>query len=367
MTKFTTFKCTVCDKTRDFIKDSMRVLPNNCNITPNCTGRLYPLEDKSFSQNYYTLSSESPAPEEASEDDTFYLNNSAVPIINIAVKSTASLPDILHLNLLMQKIDSIGYKQYSFKLSQASSTVPELINGVPKKDINGKNLTFTASDIASKKISITINGVPALVGVEISEISPGLITFAAPLPPGSMVTVIVYDEQKIKSEKLIFTKNTFRKITYGSWSNISKVKSRQLLESSEPAELDVYHCDDFQTLKGNYKILIESVTDENDAIIKSALQLNEVLFLLSRYPHTTVDRYMNFVCKGSNFSKTYSLNSSYITIFGLSASREFLDEIYPPLIIEPTYIIEDLATLIDENREIDDISTQNIFKSSKII
>jgi hypothetical protein len=367
MSKFTTFQCSICSKSRDFLNDPLRILPNNCSLTTNCSGKLYPQGDKESSDNYYRQNiTQSIDIAEVKGPSTFSFKNSKNPLINVAVQSSVNLPDVLNLNLSLKKIDNVRFNQYLFSVSQQTLTIPEIVNGSVKKDVNGKNLTFTTDDILLGKIYVSKNGVNSRIGAEISSITPGSITFSEPLLPGTKVTVIVYDGQKIVPGKLTLFKNTYKKMTYGAWSDIANIRSYEKTDGNLPTNWAVYNCEDFQRLSGNFKAMITTLTDEEGAVIKGINQMDGIMFLLSSHRYMTIDRYLNFVSPASNYTDDFKLNIFYTPRIEFTAAKEFLKEIYPPLMIESASIIDDLTGLINVKMIAGD-DTNESFKSNKLL
>jgi hypothetical protein len=368
MSKFTTYQCSVCNKAKDFIKDPIRVLPNSCSLTPNCTGRLYPQGDKEISSDYY-VSPERTVPTafvKSESDDSLPLMNARYPLLNLAILGHDELPSAVELNLLVQRVDAINYRQYTYSTSQQTATIPEYVAGSPKKDTSGKNLFLSSEEISSGRVYILKDGVPVFLDNEVASIEQSLITFNQAVPAGTKVTIIVYDEQKVKSEKLIFYRNDYRRLVYGSWSDAAAVHSFEKSNGTQETRWTVYNCDAFQALRGNLKVMLTTITDEDQNVIKSSSQMDEAFFVASSQPHNTIDRILDFIVPCSNLSAEFNLNfsSSPTTIF--SVGRKSAKEVYPPLVVKPDFIMQSLSSVIDSRIPVNDISL-NIFKSSKIL
>ncbi len=372
MSGFVTYQCNICKESKDFLKDSRRALPNNCILTDGCQGRLFPIGEKVSSTNYFTVENvEQQQPEVVQPSTSFSFLNSTYPLLSIAVRSNQSLPSKIKMKVKQQKVENMEYEQYVFKLQSSSNKIPEIINGVPKKDINGKNLTFSASDIDSGKVFVSVNGVSKFIGngqTDISNMVPGEITFNSFLPSGSSVTVAVYKEQKTIDNELVFYKNSFRTLIYGAWSDIDRLSSYFGNQNSAISEWTVYNCDFFQNFSGNSRLRIDSLSNDDGDIIKSNSQLNDILFLLSHYPHRRYDKHMNFIAVGSDFATDFAMNISNISaVVQITAENEHLTEIYPALFVMPDGYVENYIEAEIKRESLDGLAIVNNFMGKKTI
>ena len=372
MSGFVTYQCNICKESKDFLKDSQRVLPNNCVLTVGCQGRLFSIGEKVSSDNYFTAQEiEIQQAETSPPVLLFSFLNSTYPLLSIAVKSDQSLPSKIKVKVKQQKVENMEYEQYVFKLQSTSNKIPEIVNGVPKKDINGKSLTFSLADIEGGKVFISVNGVSKFIGdseADILSILPGEITFNSSLTAGSNITVAVYKEQKIIDNELVFYKNSFRTLIYGAWSDVDKLYSYFGNQDSLVSEWTVYSCDFFQNFSGNSRLRIDSILAEDNSVIKSNSQLNDVLFLLSHYPFRRYDKHTNFIVIGSDLAYEFALNMSNIsTVVQITAENEKLTEVYPALFVPPSGYIENYIEAEINRESLDGLTIVNNFKGKKTI
>lgn len=372
MTGFITYQCNICNESKDFLKDSRRALPNNCVLTPGCQGRLFSVGEKVSSSNYFTA--RTPETQELTIDNPprpFSFLNSTYPLLSMAVKSSTELPVKLILKVKQQKVENIDYEQYVFKLQNASNTVPEIVNGLPKKDINGKNLSFTLNDVELGKVFISVNGVSKFIGSDDSDISsilPGQITFNTALPAGSAVSVSVYKEPKTIDNELIFYKNSFRSLIYGAWSDVNQVSSYFGSDESSASKWTVYSCDFFQNFSGNSRLRIDTITAEDASVIKTNSQMSDVMFLLSRYPHMRYDKHLSFIVSGADLIADFDINiSNTSSIIQITAENEKLTEIYPTLFVLPSDYVADYVESEVKRESLSGLTIINDFIGKKAI
>lgn len=343
---YITYECTVCRRTKSFIRDNQRVVPNQCVITKGCLGRLAPLSESQEASStpaiagvadWYPRGENKTTAEVSTASQSILMSNSSSGALVIAVKSSdpASLPIQITLDVEQKKIGDVGFQQFTFKATAATTS----ISG---RDLNGKNLRFDQLAIDEQRVVVRLNG------VEISPVlEPSKVIFN--FPASSSVDVIVFNDVDVTKKTIFATRNKslIPSLTKGSWSNIDYV-TRVL---------------DDGTLTKWYLYTADTIGDMTAGKIK-VYTGNGAVFLLSSTPYQSMDRYLSFIIPQEKLQDDFLISpvDGHFTI-----SKDLVDEIYPPFAIPlDSYIVSDLYTVASSSAIVTDTELVRL-PSSKIL
>ena len=343
MASYITYQCTVCRKTKDTEKDTIRAVLNVCSITPGCSGRLLIIAEKTQLDAYSPSSKLASSPNERlenivpiEESKSIMLSTSSFGSLTMAVRYDLESPDnILNVKVSQRKLNDVQYQQYVFRTTSSTTKIPQ---NESTKDISGKFLRFNSDIITQNRISVIVNGVPRVVGTDPTDIvlTPNTVTFNSAIPSSSTVSVIVYSEQVTTENFLSFERNDILRNTdptYGAWTNIKRIDC-----SDKPGNYHLYSCTFLSNLSYNTKIKVEAVLTPSGQIVKSKNSLSDVRFLLASPPYRNSDRYYNFVLSADNLT-SYVLSSSSSGFQQLSIDTSLVTEIYPPIEIKNNRLV----------------------------
>jgi hypothetical protein len=289
MATYITYQCTVCRKTKDSEKDTLRAVPNVCSITPGCNGRLLVISEKSQYEAYNPVSKLSGDPNERlvnpkalPQSESIFLSTSGFGSLTLAVRYNSGSPEnSIKLRLSQRKLNDVSYQQYVFKTTESTSVIPQ---SESNKDISGKFLRFNNAAILENRVSVVVNGVQKIVGTDANEISlaPNTVNFNSAIPAGSTVSVIIYSEQVTTQNDLVFERNDVLNNTgssYGSWANIKRIDCADSI-----GDWYLYSCTFLSSLSYSVKIKVESVLDTSGNILKIGDELSDIRFMLATAP-----------------------------------------------------------------------------------
>jgi len=302
--KIVTYKCTTCNRTKDYEASKLHSFIDLCSITLNCSGKLLPIATKSL-RNVLASAPVDGVPDWISRFENTNANqitsiNSSEQNLYVTLASSSSLA----LSLAVKRQNpSINNNPSSFTVSFATqqfevSTFDEFtyfitstFNSVSGPDTTSskKVLRFTSSDI----VKVFLNGVELSEGTLINEYrltyngqNGYKVVFNTSYSVSSTVKVIVYQNQNIVlSNPITFTRNTLLVSSLDnqtSWSNVSTIEYQNDI-------FDVYTCLDTLSLPANQILNVYPNGNHFSSNIVSP-ELSSFRFLLSYPPFSVIDR-----------------------------------------------------------------------------
>jgi len=314
--KIVTYKCTTCNRTKDYEASKLHSFIDLCSITLNCSGKLLPIATKSL-RNVLASAPVDGVPDWISRFENTNANqitsiNSSEQNLYVTLASSSSLA----LSLAVKRQNpSINNNPSSFTVSFATqqfevSTFDEFtyfitstFNSVSGPDTTSskKVLRFTSSDI----VKVFLNGVELSEGTLINEYrltyngqNGYKVVFNTSYSVSSTVKVIVYQNQNIVlSNPITFTRNTLLVSSLDnqtSWSNVSTIEYQNDI-------FDVYTCLDTLSLPANQILNVYPNGNHFSSNIVSP-ELSSFRFLLSYPPFSVIDRIYSAFISFDNLS-----------------------------------------------------------------
>lgn len=307
------YECSICRRIKSFLKDTQRVTPNHCTITKGCLGKLsvvgetkIPTQTKLSAgiEDWYPRGTKRGNTNDVNVSESFDLSTSATGSLTLAVKGDDTLPYQLNLTLEQRRVGDIQFQQFTFRLTSGATSVSG-------RDSSGKNLRFDQEAIDEGRVVARVNGVETTATFSGSKVS--FIT-----PVVGVVDVLVYSTKSTTTKILTLTRNKSLNPTLarGSWANINYVERIDI--DGNVSKWYLYSVD-----------TIAGLTTGRIKIEKSS-EVGEAIFLLASTPYQSTDRYLNFVVPQSSLIEDFNLAHESGE---LTASTEFLSEIYPPISI----------------------------------
>lgn len=350
---YVTYECTICRRSKSFLKDNTHVLPNQCMITKGCLGTLLPIgetqELKSTPsvdglQDWYARGTARDMESGVTPTPDFSFSTSSAGSIVLAVRADdpSTLTSSVAVEFEQKRVGDIGFQQFTFKvISSMTADGSTIVSG---RDATGHNLRFDQAAIDESRVVVRVNGVPS-----VASLQPNRISISPALAIGATVDVLVYAEKSTIPRFLNFTLNTslMPSLARGSWSNVSYVQ--RMVNGGGILKWYLYSADDIGLLTtGKLRVVGNSLN-------------NDAMFLLASTPYQSVDRYLNFVVPQAAVGVDFLLSH---TSGELIASTDLLTEIFPPLEIpSDAYISADLYTTTSTSSDDD----QSRFNSKKIL
>ncbi len=347
--RYITYKCTVCKRSIDLLRDDSRVRPNYCVITKGCSGTLsavgeadigeiLPDKDDPTLVDWYPRGSK-PTPSTVQPDPSFPISTSSTGIISVALKEQQPTRESFILKVLERKVESIPYVQYIFRLANEASTVSG-------RDSQNRNLRFDQLAIDEDRIIVRVNGVERTTAAGEITLTPNLVTFSDDLSVGDTVDVYVYADKESVEKNITFLVNSKVEITNntGAWANIRYVED----VSNGVNAVNLWWCytaSNLQVISRSSRIKVIGLF-ESDGVTPI---LADFLFLLASSPYYGVDRYLNFVVLPSVVSNDFLLKSSDVSPRELIVQQSLITEIYPPLKLRYSTISNQLSSFISED------------------
>lgn len=344
--RYITYKCSVCKRSIDLLRDNSRVRPNYCVITKGCSGALSAvgeadiaeiLPDKSDATlvDWYPRGT-SPTLSTVDPDPSFTISTSPTGIISIALKEVEPTRESFILKVLERKVESIPYVQFIFRLLSPSTTVSG-------RDSQNRNLRFDQTAIDEDRIVVRVNGVERTTAAAQVELTPNLVTFTSPLSAGDTVDVYVYADKESVEKNITFAVNSEVEITNntGAWANIRYVED----VSQGSSAVNLWWCytsTNAQTISRSSRIKVVGLY-EIDGVTPIP---GDFIFLLASSPYYGVDRYLNFVLSPSAVSDDFLLRASDVSPRELIVQQSLISEIYPPLKLRYYTISNQLSSFI---------------------
>lgn len=350
---YVTYSCTFCHRSKTFLKDDIRTVPDHCIITKGCLGRLN-IDGEDSQQiltnpvsgltdwyprgkSQYTSSSAKIDPVE-----NVSLASSINGGIAVAIRSVAEpTASTIILNVQQRKSGDIEFSQYLYKTTTASTS------SISGRDLNGKNLRFDSQAISESRVTVLVNGVVSTT----VQLSANTVTFVSPLSMGSNIEILVFSSVSSTENSIILTKASLQipSLARGSWSNIAKVERQT---GSIATSWWLYLAESLNLVSGAVKVNNLSVS--NDAVV-----------LLASYPYEAADRRLNFVLELDELKSDYVLNVS--SSGKMTVHRDKIKELYPPLSISySSFISDDLNSSSASSGVVTD-SSEYLLQTEKII
>lgn len=255
--KIVTYRCTTCNRTKDYEASKLHSFIDLCSITLNCTGKLLPIATKSLRNvlastpvdgvpdwiSRFEISNNQTSTTINSNDQNLYvtLASSNSLGLSLAVKRENSTidnnPSSFSLSFATQQSEVNSFDEFTYFISTTFNSVSG-----PDSTSSKKVLRFTSSDI----VKVFLNGVELNEGTYINDYRLSYngqngyqIVFNSSYSISSTVKVIVYQNQNIVlSNPITFTRNTLLVSSLENqtaWSNVSKIEF-------ENDTFDVYTC-----------------------------------------------------------------------------------------------------------------------------
>lgn len=340
MANYVTYKCTVCRRTKDIIRDDVRALPNQCSITKACTGILYKEGEKTIPdivspesgvQDWYPRGKKLEVKEASAEDVPVSLSCSSTGTVTLALKLTdaeAAYNQDINVNFVQTTPADIPYQQYLFRPTVDTT----LVSG---RDSQNKNLRFDQLAIDEKRVYVRVNGVPKVEGVDIT-LTPNTVTFSSIVAQNSSIEISVYFKKITTERSLSFAANAFNVSAVGAWGNIRWINRFNSSGAPDAAKWRVYT--GRVSLAESAKLKLVNITDLNNVEI---VQPSSAIFLLASDPFENVDRYLNFIVSADDLTDGYDIHATKNSTSELAVASNTVAEIYPPLILKKSIGIED--------------------------
>lgn len=348
MATYITYQCSICRRTKNFIQDNVRSVPNSCTITKGCEGRLFDIGIAPSLSNVATSpeglvdwyprgQAVTVVPVEASVPTTL-LSTSATGVLTLAIYQSdaeAFSRDIVKLLLTQRKVENISYQQYLFK-----TVVPTtLISG---RDLTNKNMRFDQLAIDESRVFIRVNGISRFPGPDPEDVvlTPNAVSFNSATPIGATIDVSVYTEKGTIERVLPFVANrTFNvSLNSGSWGNVRWIKEYDSAGLLKVNKWWLYSCVSLDVIPGSARLKLEKLyAEDGTTVLLQEEQLNNIRILLASTPYENTDRYLNFYVDCAKLNQDFALSSVTTSVDELYAD-DALVEIFPPfqLIKDPT-------------------------------
>lgn len=359
MKKYLRLVCDTCKRSTDKLLDLTRFTPDQCTITLKCSGRLFPLEQRSSGAI-------TPAPRTGVVDwrprgtiPTGTVAAKELTFINTATGSKNQLviaasptqldslagrgpaPTTLTLTLNVRDDKPKAYRQYVFRVEGSFDSVNGVESGLEKK-----TLRFAQNEV----VEVYLNGIKLERGSEASGFSiydgsgssavpPNTISFneTISLPGITQVDVVVSAVATTTTVTLELTRNIDdeSRRSLGAWENVDTVSHF----TNQWRDLNLYSIDfeDATDLKLNTIMTVAS------ARIGTANVIDSAFILLARSPYSTLDRYTTAAVPLT----TLSFDRDYLKFFAsaglptLQVTETAVASVYPPFrvnrfTVEPT-------------------------------
>lgn len=308
--KIVTYKCTTCNRTKDYEASKLHSFIDLCSITLNCSGRLLPIATKSLRNvlasapvdgvpdwisRFEIGANQSSSTINSSETNLYVtLASSSSLALSLAVKrqnpSINNNPSSFTVSFATQQSEVSTFDEFTYFISSTFNSVSG-----PDSTSSKKVLRFTSSDI----VKVFLNGVELIEGTLINDYRLNYngqngyqVVFNTSYSISSVVKVIVYQNQNIVlSNPITFTRNTLLVSSLEnqtSWTNVSTIEYGN-------DTFDVYTCLDTLSLPANQILNLYPNGNHFSTNIVST-DLNNFRFLLAYPPFSVIDRiYSAFV------------------------------------------------------------------------
>lgn len=336
------------------VLDNVRAIPNQCTITKGCKGILNPVSGIIYEPPVKNLID-------------WYPRNKK-PIIDVAVEPaprvsmSCSPTGTLTLAVLLSDAEAFEFQSMSVEFNQRLSAdiaaieynyitfvTTSVISG---RDSQGKNLRFDQTAINEERVIVKVNGVNSTT----ASLSPNTVTFNPPLPPNTLVEVVVYSKSPSTKVYIQFISNHIANFAANSsaWTNIRWVEDA--VPDASGKKWWVYSATSYGTASASAFLQLSQVVgkdaSDNLTLLSSAsLGFDNARFLLSAPPYGNVDRYTQFYLSAPAMASEYKMQTAIATPPTAYVEYDALVELYPPMVLSrdtsvsfSSYIAEDENT-----------------------
>ncbi len=368
MKKYLRLSCTVCNRTIDKLVDNTRATPDRCTITLGCQGRLLPVEYRSdgqitpapqagvvdWSPRQTSVNTPVPTAQEAApkliDTGTGSLQQLVLGVrlnFNPPAGSTASLS-------LQERVEvPKSFKSFVFRRENEFSTISGVEDGISQK-----TLKFRVWGPEPDEVEVYLNGVKLQQGTgpndyQVDDGSPtppapsNTIKFNTPiLPVGTFqVEVIVSKATPVTLRTLTFNRNSDNdsRLSLGAWENVSHVERYDDIHGVHNFYLFTFDVKDNAVLARDTILFTFDTVFVNAPPVSLPVAPSDCIFMLSREPHTKVDRYPDISVYLSELDATrdYLKYSVVDGVLSLSVTDTSIHTNFPPSVLhkfnpEPT-------------------------------
>lgn len=370
MKKYIRLSCTVCRRTTDRLVDNARAVPDKCNITLACQGRLNPVEYRSDAQitptpaagvtdwlPRGTVTSGGTAPQEVELVDT---STGQLQQLVIAIPMSVAPSDLATATVVFEEKPQVpvDFRSFTYLRDELFDT----LSG-PEDGLARKVLRFRAWGPDPDVVSVFINGVQITQGpgpnnFQVDDGSPtppappDTVKFNTPiLPTGTDQIEIVVSRAAVSTqEAVVFKRNVDNdaRLDLGAWENVSHIDRFDYVSGLTRFFLFTFD------VKGNASLTRDSIIFPIGDITVAdggitSFQRNHCFFALARSPFSSVDRYPDAhifldTIDGQDGFLKYSTVNGALT---LQATASSISSYFPPSIVGRFNPEETIKTSID--------------------
>lgn len=327
---YATYTCSVCKRSKDFIRDDKRVLPASCSITKSCTGTLHKTGQKLIAENtlpsstvrdWYPRGKKPVVSNLVKADPGFSLSCDVDGTMFLAVASS-NPEDRVVLRVTKSVPTDVEYQRYLF-IPSAPQTI---LSG---RDSQNRVLRFDLAAISEGRVAVRVNGVLRNPGAGVDDIvlTPNTVVFNSPVAFGSNIDVSVYLVQITTSENITFAPNNEGQS--GAWGNVRWFNRYDADGQLSPDKWWVYNTR--LSLKNSASLRIDSLDDADGNVLYSGAGLSNVIFLTAGQPFEHVDRLTSFFLSCDSLESEFNVNAVKDGTSHFSVDNKFMTETYPPI------------------------------------
>lgn len=345
MKSYVQLKCSVCQRTKDQLINVTRYQPDRCTITLACEGRLSPVGYVSNGSsilgvpptgltNWYQRGTQLISSSALNAEMLLDTSCGAKQQLVLAVKNQDTGPCVLELEAETQTAQD--YRQYTFRRSGAFT----VINGV--EDGTGRKvLRYDITGATPDTVEVYVNGIRRTRGAgaeqfELYDGTPGSV-----VPPntvlfntqvtGSNVQVDIIVRKAASTSTISLNLDPVidddARVGLGSWEGVDYI---QLIPSADEWHLFYLDFSEIVQPANDVRLKLKSVT-----VNSSTMPAQDVALLLSRAPHTQVDRERSvlvpFDALSSGGYLVVKLNG---TVKSLMVTQSSTRELFPPMRVQ---------------------------------
>lgn len=356
MKKYLRLSCTVCKRTVDKLVDNLRALPDRCTITLSCQGRLQPVEYRTDAQiasspaigitDWFPRGGVVVTPLTATEPAFIDTSSGQLQQLVLAIKLGAEPPlgSTALLTLQVRADVPKDFKSFIYRRDSEFSAISGVEDGVGQK-----TLQFRAWGPDPDLVEVYLNGVKLQVGTgpsdyQLDDGTPtppapsNTIRFNSPILPNGVfqVEVIVSKSPPVTTRELTFNRNgDGSRLELGAWENVTRIERFSEVFGSQSFYLFTFDVKNNPVLTRNTIMFPSGLVFVDTGSEVLQVGLSDCLFLLSRAPHTKVDRYpdININLADLDAARDYL---KYATVDGqlaLTIAKTALSTSFPPAVV----------------------------------
>lgn len=312
MKKYVRLSCTVCRRTADRLVDNARAVPDRCNITLGCQGRLNPVEYRSDAQITPTPASgvtdwlprgtvinPGTAPQQVELVDTA---TGELQQLVLAVPLASAPSDLATATITVEEKPQtpVDFRSFTYLRDELYGTLSGPEDGAARKV-----LRFRAWGPDPDTVSVFINGVriaqgPGPGNFQVDDgtptppAPPDTVSFNTPiLPAGTdQIEVVVSKAPVSTQETLTFFRNIDNdaRLNLGAWENVSHLERFDSTAGATSFFLFTFD------VKGNATLTRDTVIfPTGDVVVTDGgvtpFPRSRCFFAIARKPFSKVDRY----------------------------------------------------------------------------